>query len=66
MKYSLAVMALIGAVSSRHLSQYNSDNMLVGTHHRKHHRKPSDEVANGDEKENLENQSENDPTDPVV
>jgi hypothetical protein len=29
--------------------------MLVGTHHRKHHRKPSDEVANGDEKEDLEN-----------
>ena len=34
---------------------------------RKHHLvKPSDEVANGDEKEDLENQSENDPSDPVV
>jgi hypothetical protein len=33
-------------------------------HH--HHEKPSNEVANGDEKEDLENQNENDPSDPVI
>jgi len=44
----------------------NNDSMFVGTNLKKHHKKPSDEVANGDEKEDLENQHENDPTDPVV